>query len=132
VLDAELDADTLVAWYRNPPAGRNALAVPYEYGDRTLLHHPDFLFFHDDDGLLIDIVDPHQHNDAATSARWSALARYAEDHPVNIRRVLAVIRDSEARLRSLDLTGAGIRDRLVDATDQAKIEAVFDQHGADY
>lgn len=132
VLAIELDAEGLVGWYRNPTSGRNALAVPYEYGDRTLLHHPDFLFFHDDSGVVIDIVDPHQHNDAATSARWSALAQYAEDHPTNLRRVLAVIRDCEGRMRSLDLTASGMRDWLIDATDQAMIEALFDQRGADY
>lgn len=134
VLTAELAAEGLVGWYRNPPSGRHALAVPYEYGDKTLLHHPDFLFIHDEgDGkLVVDIIDPHQHNDAATSARWAALAKYAEDHPTVLRRVLAIIRDSHGQMRALDLTASGIRERLAEADDQARVEALFAEAGVDY
>jgi type III restriction enzyme len=53
VLEKELGAETLVGWYRNPNSGRHALAVPYEFGDKTLLMHPDFLFFHQDGDEIV-------------------------------------------------------------------------------
>ena len=44
--------------------------MPYEFGEKTLLMHPDFLFWHDDgDGeYVMDIVDPHRHDLADAGA----------------------------------------------------------------
>ncbi|WP_280491059.1 DEAD/DEAH box helicase [Nocardia asiatica] len=133
VLDAELDAKTLVGWYRNPSSGRNALAVPYEFGDKYQLMHPDFLFWHDDGGseYVMDIVDPHRHDLADTSAKWAALARYAQDHADRVRRCLAVIKVGD-KLRALDLTASGIADRISIATNKSLVEAVFESDGMDY
>lgn len=133
VLEAELDAETLVGWYRNPSSGRNALAVPYEHGDKYDLMHPDFLFWHDDgDGeYVMDIVDPHQHSQGDTGPKWRALARYAQDHPDRVRRCLAVI-EVGGKLRALDLTAPGVDESLVAATNQALIAALFEAEGIDY
>lgn len=134
VLDTELSSESLVAWYRNPSSGKNALAIPYTYDDAKRLLHPDFLFFHDDgDGeVAIDIVDPHRHDRADTAPKWAGLAKYAADHPTNLRRVVAVIRASNGTLRSLDLTRPGIGEKVAVATDDAKIEALFAEQGANY
>jgi type III restriction enzyme len=134
VLDIELSSDSLVAWYRNPSSGKNSLAIPYAYGGVQRLLHPDFLFFHDDgDGnVAIDIVDPHRHNEADTAPKWAVLAKYAADHTANLRRVVAVIRDSKGILRSLDLTLHGMGENVMAATDGAKIEALFAEHGTKY
>jgi type III restriction enzyme len=134
VLETELNSLTLKAWYRNPSSGKHALAIPYLYGDKPRLLHPDFLFFHDDgDGnLVIDIVDPHRHSQADTSAKWAALAKYASDHSTNMRRVVAVIRDASGTLRSLDLTAPGIGEKIAVATDQTKIEELFATLGTNY
>lgn len=133
VLERELGYDSLVTWYRNPPSGVHALAVPYAWGDEYALHHPDFLFVHDDEGeLVIDIVDPHRHDESATSARWSALSAYAAEHPDGLRRVVAVIRDSSGRLRALDLRADHVAEQVALATDEQKIEAIFAERGVDY
>ncbi|MFW0797647.1 DEAD/DEAH box helicase family protein [Gordonia sp. CPCC 205515] len=133
VLAAELDSDTLVGWYRNPSSGRHALAVPYVFGDKHQLMHPDFLFWHDDgDGkYVMDIVDPHRFDLADTSAKWSALARYAQDHTENVRRCLAVAMVGGS-LKALDLTTPGIDDRIAAATNQNLIAAIFDGEGMSY
>lgn len=132
VLEAELGADTMVGWYRNPSSGRHALAVPYEFGNQHLLMHPDFLFWHDDgDGIVMDIVDPHQHNQADTGPKWSALAAYAQDHKDWVRRCLAVI-ELDRKLRALDLTVPGVAEKIGGATNLALIEAVFEADGMDY
>ncbi|MEV0710409.1 DEAD/DEAH box helicase [Nocardia aurea] len=133
VLDAELDATTLVGWYRNPSSGRNALAIPYEFGDKHQLMHPDFLFWHDDGGTqyAMDIVDPHRHDLADTSAKWAALARYAQDHSDRVRRCLAVIKIGD-KLRALDLTANDIADRIGAATNKSLVETIFEGEGMDY
>ena len=133
VLDSELARETLVGWYRNPSSGRHALAVPYEFGDKHQLMHPDFLFWHDDgDGeYVMDIVDPHRFDLADTSAKWSALSRYAQDHADRVRRCLAVAKVGGS-LRALDLTAAGIGERIAEATNQNLLEAIFVAEGMSY
>lgn len=133
VLTTELDSDSLRGWYRNPNSGRYALAIPYAYGEKSRLLHPDFLFFHEDgDDLVIDIVDPHRHDASDAAPKWAALADYAADHPEHLRRVVAVIRDSNGSLRSLDLTTEGIGERVAAATDEAKMDALFAELGTNY
>ncbi|MEP9384603.1 DEAD/DEAH box helicase [Nocardioides cheoyonin] len=133
VLERELEAETLVGWYRNPSSGRHALAVPYVFGEKHLLMHPDFLFWHDDDGALVmDIVDPHRHDLADAAPKWSALARYAQEHSARVRRCVAVIRDQQGDLRALDLTTEGIAETIAPATNKDLLDAVFASHGMAY
>lgn len=133
VLERELSADTLIGWYRNPNSGRHALAVPYEFGQKTLLMHPDFLFFHEDDGqIVLDVIDPHRHDLADAAPKWSGLSRYARDHPGRVRRVLAVVRTAAGDLRALDLTADGIADKLAEATNRDLLEDLFASNGAAY
>lgn len=133
VLQRELDADTLLGWYRNPSSGKYALAIPYEFGEKTLLMHPDFLFLHTDEGhTKVDIIDPHRHDLADSAPKWAALAQYATDHPEHVRRVLAVIRNNAGTLRALDLTTPGIGQHIATATNKELMEALFATHGMDY
>jgi len=133
VLERELGTDTLIGWYRNPNSGRHALAVPYEFGDKTLLMHPDFLFFHQDGPqIVMDIIDPHRHDLADAAPKWASLARYAQDHPQRVRRALAVIRTTAGELRTLDLTAAGIADKIADAVSKDRLEALFASEGVAY
>lgn len=133
VLDVELASKTLVGWYRNPSSGRHALAVPYVFGDKHQLMHPDFLFWHDDgDGEhVMDIVDPHRFDLADTSAKWSALSRYVQDHSDQVRRCLAIAK-VDGSLRALDLTVEGIDKRIAEATNQNLLEAIFVAEGVSY
>ena len=133
VLDIELAAETLVGWYRNPSSGRHALAVPYVFGDKHQLMHPDFLFWHDDgDGVYaMDILDPHRHDLADASAKWAALAHYAQDHPDRVRRCAAITKIG-GTFRALDLTAKGIEERIAAATNASLIEALFESDGMAY
>lgn len=132
VLEREHDEESLVGWYRNPSSGRHALAVPYEYGERTLLMHPDFMFFHRDGSeMVLDIVDPHRHDLADAGPKWSALARYATEHPDRLRRVIAVTKIGGS-LRALDLRSEGVEEKLANATNLDLIEGVFADHGHAY
>lgn len=134
VLALEVAAETLVGWYRNPSSGRYALAIPYEFGQKTQLMHPDFLFWHDDGAgeHVLDIIDPHRHDLADAAPKWAALARYAADHADRVRRVLAVIRDAHGDLRALDLTTSGIEERVAAAVNKDLMEALFASEGMAY
>jgi type III restriction enzyme len=134
VLGRELDTtETLVGWYRNPNSGRHALAIPYEFGEKTLLMHPDFLFFHQDGAeVVMDIIDPHRHDLADSGPKWAALANYARDHSDRVRRCLAVVRNTAGNLRALDLTAGGIADKVTAATNRELMEALFASDGMAY
>ena len=133
VLERELSADTLIGWYRNPNSGRHALAVPYEFGEKTLLMHPDFLFFHkDSQQVVVDVIDPHRHDLADAAPKWSALARYAQNHADRVRRVFAVIKTTSGQLRALDLTADGIAEKVEAAVNKDLLEALFASEGVTY
>jgi type III restriction enzyme len=133
VLERELDEPTLAGWYRNPSSGRNALAVPYEYGEKTLLMHPDFLFFHrDGEEIVLDIVDPHRHDLADTAPKWSSLARYAAEHPNHLRRVIAVSKVAGGGLRALDLRAPDMAEKVAAATNLDLLETLFADEGYAY
>ncbi|MCB0909333.1 MAG: DEAD/DEAH box helicase family protein [Nocardioidaceae bacterium] len=133
VLEREVGEPTLLGWYRNPSSGRHALAVPYVFGEKTRLMHPDFLFFHQDgDETVIDIVDPHRHDLSDAAPKWSALARYAQDHPDRLRRVIAVSKVTGGTLRALDLRESGMAAALEAATSPDLLEDLFTGHGYAY
>lgn len=134
VLTIELELpETLLGWYRNPSSGRQALAIPYEFGDKSLLVHPDFLFFHQDgDDIVLDLIDPHRHDANDAAPKWAALARYAAEHGEGLRRVLAVIRNAQGHLRALDLRRDGIAEKVAAATNKELMEALFAAEGMSY
>jgi type III restriction enzyme len=134
VLTIELEmSNTLLGWYRNPSSGRYALAVPYEFGAKTQLMHPDFLFFHQDgDDVVLDIIDPHRHDANDAAPKWAALAKYAAEHPDGLRRVLAVIRNTHGALRALDLRKDGIAEKVARATNKDLMEHLFASEGMNY
>lgn len=133
VLAAELEKDTLVGWYRNPTAGTGALAVPYEQSGTARTLYPDFLFVHEVDGnYVVDIVDPHRPDAGDTGPKWRGLAAYAAEHGTLFRRILAVIKDSNDNLLSLDLKNAAVAAALADASNETDIRKVFDALGGSY
>ena len=133
VLTAELTKPTLVGWYRNPTGGIAALAIPYEMSRVPRTMYPDFIFFHEiEDTIVIDIVDPHRPDSADTGPKWTGLAKYAKDNAAVLRRVVAVIRNSDAKLISLDLKNSDVASRLSKATNETDIRAIFDSFGGSY
>lgn len=133
VLAAELAADSMVGWYRNPTGGTAALAVPYQQSNVARTMYPDFLFFHEVDGeVVVDIVDPHRPDGGDTGPKWLGLAQYAKDHGNKFRQVLAVIKDSNDNLVSLDLKNPDVAKRLKKATNETDIRKVFADLGGAY
>ncbi len=80
----------------------------------------------------MDILDPHRYDQADAAAKWSALARYATDHPDRVRRMLAVIRDASGTLRALALTADGVGEMVAKATNKELMESLFASEGMTY
>lgn len=133
VLEAELAKPSLVGWYRNPTGGIAALAIPYEMSRAPRTMYPDFIFFHAIDGeVVIDIVDPHRPDSADTGPKWTGLAKYAQDNAGTFRRVVAVVRNADEHLTSLDLKNPQVATRLAKATNENDIRSIFGSLGGNY
>lgn len=119
-----------VAWYRNPSAGSRALAVPYTIGGEPKTMYPDFVFFRDTaDGVVADIIDPHDPSRSDTAPKWNGLAAYAAKHKEELGQVLAVIKAVDGEMWSLDLRDANVVAQLAKAAGEADIRKVFADYG---
>ncbi len=133
VLGAEVAKGTLVAWYRNPPGGRAAVAIPYEQSGVQRTLYPDFLFFHDmNDELVCDVVDPHRPDDADAGPKWRGLASYAEKHGHLFGSILAVIKDDHDELLSLNVKNPASVRALAHASNDTDIRNAFAKAGGPY
>jgi len=118
VLKAEMQRDGFKFWYRNP--GRptqDSLGIAYEEDEEAKLLRPDFIFFAElpTGEIVADIVDPHGYHLADALPKLRGLARYAESHGQNYRRIEAVAEIGGA-LRLLDLTREDVRRAVLEAS----------------
>lgn len=133
VLDKELSEPSLKGWYRNPVGGTAALAAPYKQSGRDRTLYPDFVFIHEVDGeYVFDIVDPHRPNEADTGPKWAGLAAYAAKHGDQFRRIVAVIKDENDQLLSLDLKNEDVKQKLESASNETDIRSAFASYGGSY
>jgi len=137
VLKAEQASGTLLGWYRNPLGGSHALSVHYLDSEVSKNLYPDFLFFHDngEDGVAVDLVDPHNHSLADTAPKWAALARYIREHDADFRRAAIVIKDTGGVLLAIQLSGQtddSLERKLAEATSKEAIEQLFREVGGAY
>jgi hypothetical protein len=118
VLSIELRRDGFRFWYRNPDRPtQDSLGIAYRDGDDTKMLRPDFIFFAQlaSGEVVADIVDPHGFHLADALPKLQGLARYAEAHSKDFRRIEAVA-EIAGKLRSLDLTSSDVRSAIVIAT----------------
>lgn len=117
VLLAEMERDGFMFWYRNPDRpSQDSLGISYAADDDTKIVRPDFIFFAKQGGeVVVDIIDPHGFHLADALPKLQGLARYAENHPQNYRRIEAVA-ETGGMLRVLDLTRADVRKAVTEAT----------------
>jgi type III restriction enzyme len=133
VLKSEVAKKTLVGWYRNPTGGSAAVGVPYTQSGLARTMYPDFLFFHQvDNEIVVDLVDPHRPSQADTGSKWAGLAEYASKHGELFRRVVAVIKNSDDVLVSVDLKNPSVGAAMQTATTETDIRRAFEAFGGNY
>lgn len=118
VLDAEIGHGNLLAWYRNPTAGRDSMSIAYQdkHGEwRTL--RPDFVFFIDTKkGVQANIVDPHGAWLPDALHKLRGMARFAEIYADQYHRIESISR-IDGKLRVLDFTLPQVRAAVLNAID---------------
>jgi type III restriction enzyme len=129
VLKEELKRSDLVGWLRVVPRKRWALTVPYISGGPTGRAKPvyiDFLVVRQrGDGLIVDIIDPHNPNLGDAADKLAGLAQYAEMHGNGYGRIESIIMAGDS-IRRLNLQDTAVRDRATKVRTSADVMRVFE------
>lgn len=122
VLETESKREGFKFWYRNPQQpGQSSLGIAYLDANQHKLVRPDFLFFAEQDGMLVaDIIDPHGLQYADALPKLQGLSNYAEAHPTAYRRIESVA-EANGVLRFLDLKRPDVRDAIKKAEDAGSL-----------
>ncbi len=117
VVEAELDRDGFVAWYRNPGSATPAsLRIAYQNdGGEWASLQPDFIIVsrRGDGTLAASIVDPHGDYLADARAKLQALAVFAEQFTHRFVRIESVAEVEDGSLRVLDLADPAVRAEVL-------------------
>lgn len=114
VLAAESDRSGFVGWWRNPDrAVKESLAIAYRDTSRTWKAlRPDFIFFaKGQNGIVVDLVDPHGHHLADAIPKLRGLADFTEKFGQEFRRIESVA-ETNGRYRVLDLKRDQVREAI--------------------
>lgn len=125
-LRATLDTPGTVAWLRNVPRKEWAFCVPYQVGTEWRPLYPDFLIVREtENGLRVDILDPHNPTLADAHNKAKGLARFAADHGHRFGRIEVVAKVGND-LVPLDLKDQTTRERVSHADSPAALRAIFE------
>jgi type III restriction enzyme len=136
VVEAELDRDGFVAWYRNPGSATPAslrIAYQNDEGEWASLQ-PDFIVVsrRTDETLGASIVDPHGDYLADARAKLHALAAFADQFADRFVRIESVARVEDDSLRVLDLADPAVRAEVL-AFQGGRVTALYQsEHSRPY
>jgi len=125
VLKAELKRPGLRGWLRVVPRKSWALKIPFRSGGKTRPVYVDFLMVRDGpNGLVVDIIDPHNPNLGDAADKLSGLAAYAEQHGGSYGRIESIIIDNDD-IRRLNLQDKAIRERAKTVRTATEVQRLF-------
>ena len=131
VLHEEQRCKDFVCWLRNCQRAPWSLSIPYqdEQSD-TKLFYPDFLIVRrDENGYVVDILEPHDSSYRDNIGKAKALAFYAEENPEVGR--LQLIREKnilgQKIFTRLDMSNIAIHDRVIHAASNNELDNIFNE-----
>jgi type III restriction enzyme len=116
VLSAESSRNEFVGWWRNPDrAVKESLAIAYqEPSGKWKALRPDFVFFaQGQQGVVVDLVDPHGHHLADAMPKLRGLVEITERYAGEFRRIESVA-ETDGIYRVLDLKRDQVRQAIRD------------------
>lgn len=114
VLAVESERNGYLGWWRNPDrAVKESLAIAYSDAARAWKAlRPDFIFFgQGQNGVSVDLVDPHGHHLADAMSKLRGLADFAEMYGGEFRRIESVA-ETNGAYRVLDLGRDQVRNAV--------------------
>jgi type III restriction enzyme len=116
-----------VAWLRNLDRKSWSLTVPYESGGEFRPLYPDFLFVRStSDGLVVDLLDPHNIDLSDAPAKAAGLAKYAAKHAHMFGRIELIIFDGEV-VKRLNLRNETTRDKVKGVATKQHLRQLYDE-----
>jgi type III restriction enzyme len=112
VLEAEFATGQIEGWFRNLPRKKWSLTIPYTNGAEKPLY-PDFVVFRrEENGIVVDILDPHSIHLGDSVGKAKGLAMYAQHHGDLFGRIEMIMEDGGQLLR-IDLNRQELRDQAL-------------------
>lgn len=133
VLREEQQRKDFVCWLRNRQRASWSLAIPYDNElNETKSFFPDFLIVrHNEDGYVVDILEPHDPNQRDNIGKAKGFANYAKENQISGR--LQLIREKKVLgqkiFTRLDMSKAEICDRVCRASSNGELDSIFDSLG---
>ena len=125
MIQDELAREDVSGWLRIPPRKPWALTIPYRSGGDDKALYPDFLILREnEDGPVVDIVDPHTTSLSDAWPKAIGLAEYADKHAREYGRIELVMVDGGI-VRRLDVAEATIRGQVKNITTNEQLKALF-------
>lgn len=127
VMEAELAQENVMGWLRNESRKPWSFAIPYEYNGAVQPMFPDFLVIRKlDDGLLIDILEPHNSALADSWAKAVGLAKFASKHGDRVGRI-ELIRVDGSLIKRLDLNDNSNRQKVLAVNSNQHLDQLFSE-----
>jgi type III restriction enzyme len=126
-IEAEIARDDVIGWLRNYDRKQWALSMPYEIGGSVSAMYPDFLVVRkDEDGYLVDILEPHSSSLADSYAKAQGLAKYAKKHHDSFGRI-ELIRVDGGKITRIDLNDTATRNNVLLVDSNQALDLIFNQ-----
>ncbi len=122
----EIEKPEVVAWIRNFDRRSWSLTVPYR--DAGVYHplYPDFLVVRSThDGLVADILEPHNLHLGDAPAKAVGLAEYAAKHANLLGRIEMIIVDNDV-VKRLDMKDEETRRKVLTVSTKEHLRQLFD------
>lgn len=133
VLKEEQQRKDFVCWLRNRQRASWSLAIPYKNElNETKSFFPDFLIVrHNEDGYVVDILEPHDPNQRDNIGKAKGFAKYARENQISGR--LQLIREKKVLgqkiFTRLDMSKTEICDRVCRASSNGELDNIFNSLG---
>ncbi len=126
VISRELENPRVIAWLRNFDRKSWSLTIPYQEGGKVRALYPDFLVARStDDGLLLDILDPHNLDLADAPAKAVGFAKYAAKHADLFGRIEMITVEGKETKR-LDLKNEETRTLVMGVSTREHLRQLFE------
>lgn len=126
IISSELENPRVIGWLRNFDRKSWSLTIPYQEGGRVRALYPDFLVARStDDGLLLDILDPHSLGLADAPAKAVGFAKYAAKHANLFGRIEMIIVEGK-ETRRLDLKHEETRTLVMGVSTREHLRQLFE------
>ena len=110
-----------------------SLCIPYEMGGSQRPTYPDFVIIRkEDDGYVVDILEPHDPTRTDNLGKARGFAEYARQNPgVGRIQLIRMSRDAvgNKRFRRLDMAMSAVRDKVSRATSNVELDHIFETDG---